>query len=147
MKLTSIAGLFVMLVGLASSAALAAPPVTDWNGTYAYSESLGRDPGGAVPFIEHRLIVGPSSCRIVAEGFQTDTNIRCKAAPNGNKLEVRFASFADGRLENRYGNRQYAVDQPLFSIARGPGGLVTTWEAYKPDTATPSGVYFKKAAR
>jgi hypothetical protein len=64
-----------------------------------------------------------------------------KATPKGDKLEVSFVSFSDGRLENEWGKRQYDVDQPLFAIARGPDGLVTTCQGYKPTTATASGVY------
>ena len=56
-----------------------------------------------------------------------------KATPKGDRLEVSFVSFSDGRgLENEWGKLQYDIDQPLFAIARGPDGLVTTWQGYSP---------------
>jgi Family of unknown function (DUF5991) len=128
-----------------SAVALAAPPTTDWNGTYLYSQSLGQNPpGGPAAFVEHRLTIAPSGCRIVAQGFQTDSNIVCKATPQGSKLTVNFVSFGDGRIEHQYGVRQYNVDQPLFSMTRTADGLVTTCQGYTAADGTKPGPYFKK---
>ena len=148
MKLGSIVGLSALLGSLASVAAIAAPPATEWDGTYLYAQSLGQNPpGGPATFVEHRLTIGPAGCRIVAQGFQTDNSIVCKAAPDGNKLNVAFVSFGDGRIENKYGVRQYKVDQPLFSMTRTPAGLVTTWHGYTVADGAKPGTYFKKEGR
>lgn len=139
-----IAGLAIT-VGLAS-AVLAAQP---WDGTYVYEQALGPGAGGTQNFVTHTLTVtGPEGCRLVAEGFQTDETIRCKAMPDGDRLLVSFVSFASGKVENKYGVKLYSPGQPLFAIARAPNGLVTTWQAYAEavgDGATGSA--FKKAGR
>ncbi len=72
----------------------------------------------------------PEGCRLVAQGFQTDETIRCKAMPDGDRLLVSFVSFGDGKIENKYGAKIYSVDQPLFAISKAPNGLVTTWQGY-----------------
>lgn len=139
-----ITGLAIAL-GL-SSAALGAQP---WDGTYVYEQALGPGAGGTQNFVTHTLTVsGPEGCRLVAEGFQTDETIRCKAMPDGDRLLVSFVSFGNGKVENKYGVKLYSPGQPLFVIAQGPNGLVTTWQAYTKavdDGATSSA--FKKVGR
>ena len=134
-------------LGLAAgSVALAAQP---WDGTYVYEQSLGPGAGGVQNFVTHTLTInGPQSCRLVAQGFQTDDTIRCKAMPDGDRLLVSFVSFGDGKIENKYGTKLYSVDQPLFAIAQGPNGLVTTWQGYSKAAVegAPSDA-FKKQAR
>lgn len=135
---------FALGLGLAaSSVALAAQP---WDGTYVYEQALGPGAGGTQNFVKHTLTIsGPDGCRLVAQGFQTDETIRCKAMPDGDRLLVSFVSYGDGKIENKYGTKLYSVDQPLFAISKAPNGLVTTWQGYSKaagDGAT--GAAFKK---
>ena len=67
-----------------------------WDGTYVYEQALGKALSGMSQFVTHTLKVSGSECRIDAEGVQTNQHIRCKATPNGDKLDVAFVSFADG---------------------------------------------------
>ena len=121
-----IAGLAISL-GLAP-VALAAQP---WDGTYVYERALGPGAGGTQNFVTHTLTVsGPDGCRLVAQGFQTDETIRCKAMPDGDRLVVSFVSFGSGKVENKYGVKLYSPGQPLFVIAQAPNGLATTWQGY-----------------
>lgn len=146
MKPVSLLGL-ALGVGLTSGmAALAAQP---WDGTYVYEQALGPGAGGTQNFVKHTLTInGPEGCRLVAQGFQTDETIRCKAMPDGDRLLVSFVSFGDGKIENKYGTKLYSVNQPLFAIAQGPNGLVTTWQGYSKAAVdgAPSAA-FKKQAR
>lgn len=144
-----IAGLAIAL-GLSSatlaSATLAAQP---WDGTYVYEQALGPGAGGTQNFVTHTLtIAGPDGCRLVAQGFQTDETIRCKAMPDGDRLLVSFVSFGTGRVENKYGVKLYSPGQPLFAIARAPDGFVTTWQGYAEAAGdgAPSAA-FKKVGR
>jgi hypothetical protein len=91
--------------------------------------------------------LSPAGCQLTATGYQTDTTIRCAAKATGNRLTVTFVSFGDGKLVNRYGVRLYSVGQPLISLSRQGGGLVTTWQGYTPglNTHTRPGAYFQKA--
>jgi hypothetical protein len=107
--------------------ALAAGP---WDGTYVYEQGLGRGAGGIGLFITHTLSIDGPQCRLKAEGYQTDTYIRCKATVKGDSLEVSFASFKGGALLNRYGVKEYAANQPLFTLTRKGNAIATTWQGY-----------------
>ncbi len=114
-----------------------------------YEQSLGRGAGGVENFVTHTLAIGgPEGCRLVAQGFQTDDTIRCKAMPDGDRLLVSFVSFGSGKVENKYGVKLYSVDQPLFAIAKTSSGLDTTWQGYSKAAVegAPSAA-FKKQAR
>jgi len=124
-----------LAVGLALGLGLAAGPAVfaaqPWDGTYVYEQALGPGAGGTQNFVTHTLTVsGPDGCRLVAQGFQTDETIRCKAMPDGDRLLVSFVSFGSGKVENKYGVKLYSVGQPLFAIAQASNGLRTTWEGY-----------------
>ncbi len=41
-----------------------------------------------------------------AEGFQTDEDIVCTTLMSGDTLDVRFKSYGNGQLEDKYGNRR-----------------------------------------
>jgi hypothetical protein len=128
MKPVSILGLAMGLGLAAGPVALAADP---WDGTYVYEQALGPGAGSTQNFVKHTLTIkGPEGCRLLAQGFQTDETIRCKAMPDGDRLLVSFVSFGDGKIENKYGTKIYSVDQPLFAISKAPNGLVTTWQGY-----------------
>ncbi len=140
------AGLAVGLGLAAGPLALAAQP---WDGTYVYEQALGPGAGGTQNFVTHTLTVhGPDGCRLIAQGYQTEETIRCKAMPDGDRLLVTFVSFGTGTVENKYGVKLYSVGQPLFAIAQAPNGLVTTWQGYAKaagDGASSSA--FKKVGR
>ena len=140
------AGLAVSLGLAAGSVALAAQP---WDGTYVYEQALGPGAGGTQNFVTHTLTVaGPEGCRLIAKGFQTDENIRCKAMPDGDRLLVTFVSYGNGKVENKYGVKLYSVGQPLFAIAEAPNGFVTTWQGYaKAAGESAPTAAFKKVGR
>lgn len=140
------AGLAVSLGLAAGSVALAAQP---WDGTYVYEQALGPGAGGTQNFVTHTLTVaGPEGCRLIAKGFQTDENIRCKAMPDGDRLLVTFVSYGNGKVENKYGVKLYSFGQPLFAIAEAPNGFVTTWQGYaKAAGESAPTAAFKKVGR
>jgi hypothetical protein len=83
-----------------------------------------------------------------AEGYQTDADIHCKATVRGDKLDVAFVNFKDGSTLNRFGVREYAANQPLFTLTRNRDAIATTWQGYNRnaiDTAGPP--TFRKLAR
>lgn len=147
MNIGHVAGLFLAATTLSATAA-SAQPAASWNGAYVYEQPQGRDAGGAGPaaFVDHRLTVGSQGCRLTAKGYQTDTTIRCAAKPAGDRLDVTFVSFGDGKLVNQYGTRLYTVGQPLLSLRRQGGGLVTTLQGYRPgpEGQKAVGAFFKK---
>lgn len=117
-----------LLLGFAFFAsALAAGP---WDGTYVYEQGLGKGAGGISLFVTHTLTIDGQQCRLKADGYQTDERIRCKAAVKGDRLEVSFVSFKDGSTVNRFGVKEYTVNQPLFALTRKGDGIATTWQGY-----------------
>ncbi|WP_421997052.1 DUF5991 domain-containing protein [Reyranella sp.] len=128
----------------ATGTAFAAGP---WDGTYVYEQGLGRNPGGIALFVTHTLTVDGATCRVDAEGVQTNEHIVCKATPSGDKLEVTFVSFKNGSMLDQFGNKKYAPGQKLFSLARQGNGIATTWQGYSKeavDTAGPPTFQKKK---
>jgi hypothetical protein len=140
-----------ILIAAVGLAATAAPALAQgaWTGRYVYEEPLGRDAVGTGITISvvHRLTLAPGSCRLDAQGYQTDTHIRCRAVPLGpNRLQVRFVSHGDGRPTNQFGVAQYRPGQPLLTLTRAPGGrLVTTWQAYGLNSGAKTGRFLHRA--
>ena len=136
---------FVAVMCLASFAVTA--QTAGWNGTYAFNESLGRDAVGTgiSIFVDHRLTVGPKGCRFTANGYQTNTTIRCAAKATGDRLDVTFVSFGDGSVKNQFGVQLYKPGQTMFSLRRQGGRLTTTWQGYTPqmEQNEKPGAYFK----
>ena len=131
-------------VPLSTLPALAAGP---WDGTYLYEQGLGKNPAGIALFVNHTLTINGSDCRLTAEGYQTNEEIRCKATANGDKLDVAFVSFKGGSMENQFGKKQYTANQPLFTLTRQGNAMATTWQGYsKNDADTTGKPTFRKLA-
>jgi hypothetical protein len=126
-------------IGLALALLAAAHAAGPWDGTYIYEQGLGKNPGGIALFITHTLKINGSDCRIDAEGVQTNEHIRCKATANGDKLDVAFVSFKDGSMANQFGNKEYTVDQPLFTLTRQGNAIATAWQGYNKNDASTAG--------
>lgn len=131
--------------GLLSGAAFAASP---WDGTYMFEQPIGPGAGGMQLFVTHTLIVGPpNGCTVVAVGYQTNQEIRCKAVPNGDKLDVSFVSHDNGKPVNTNGVKIYEPDQKLFTLDRKGNAITTQWAGYsmnKTIGAKPGEITFKK---
>jgi alpha-acetolactate decarboxylase len=120
-----------------AASALAAGP---WDGTYVYEQGLGKGAGGISLFVTHTLTIDGPQCRLVAEGYQTDEHVRCKATATGDRLEVAFVSFKDGSTLNRFGVREYTANQPLFTLTRQGDAIATTWQGYNRNDVDTTGV-------
>lgn len=125
-----------LVAPLVATAALAAGP---WDGTYVWEQGLGKNPGGMALFVTHTLKINGPDCRLHAEGVQTNEHIRCKATADGDKLDVTFVSFADGGMNNQFGKKIYAPNQPLFTLKRQGGAIATTWQGYRKNDGDTTG--------
>lgn len=124
MKLLLAAALSAALL---SATALAASP---WDGVYLYEQPIGPGAGGLQLFVNHKLTITASGCRIDAEGYQTNEKIRCKATPNGDKLDVFFMSYDDGKTVNVHGVKIYDANQKLFTLTHKGNAIGTEWAGY-----------------
>jgi hypothetical protein len=128
--------------GLLSGAAFAASP---WDGTYLFEQPIGPGSGGMQLFVNHTLVIGPNGCTIVALGYQTNSEIRCKATPNGDRLDVVFVSYSDDTKLRA----PYRPDQKLFTLTRKGNAITTSWDGYsmnKTIGAAPGEDTFKKTS-
>lgn len=136
-----------LTVGLLSGAASAASP---WDGTYLFEQPIGPGAGGMQLFVNHTLIIGPpKGCTVVAVGYQTNQEIRCKATPNGDKLDISFVSHEDGKLVNQHNVKIYDPNQKLFTLTRKGNAVTTDWAGYsmnKTIGAKPGEDTFKKTS-
>ena len=97
--------------------------------------------------VEFELTINGSECRLDAEGYQTNEHIRCKATANGDKLDVSFVSFKDSGMNNQFGKKIYAANQPLFILTKQGNSIATTWQGYsKNDIDTTGKPTFRKLA-
>ncbi len=129
----------------AAGSAIAAP--APWIGNYVFEEELGPNLSKTIVlFVTHELSLTVGDCRLRAQGYQTDEEIRCTAAPRGSGLELRFKSYADGQTVNKYGTKIYTVGEPLLTLSRPGGKLVTRFQGYRVSLKTKApGTYFRKA--
>jgi hypothetical protein len=138
----------VVVALLSTTAAWAASP---WDGAYLFEQPIGPGAGGLQLFVNHKLTIGPeggpNGCRIEADGFQTNERLLCKATPNGDKLDVMFASYADGKQVNAHGVKIYQPNQKLFTLGHKGNAVTTDWAGYsmnKTIGAKPGEDTFKK---
>lgn len=134
-------------VNVSDAAAASAPSAQDgWSGRYHYAFSDGANAAGTGVTVTYTLVLTPSSCRFTAEGYQTDETILCSTKAAASGLDVAFKSYDDGKTTDKYGNAVYSVGDPLFSLERSGGKLLTHWKGYPlPDEKPhPKGVYFTR---
>ena len=118
----------------------------DWSGRYRYEFSDGANAAGTAVIVSYELVITPKSCRLRAEGYQTDETILCGVTPRASGIEITFKSYGDGGVTDKYGNAVYSVGDPLFALERRGGKLLTRWKGYPlpDDKAHPAGMYFRR---
>jgi len=144
-----LAGILAAITMAAGGGALAqgAPPGLDaWTGNYRFEWQGGRSAGGSGIAVTYELRVSARACRLDITGFQTDEHILCEIGADPNTLWVRFRSYADGKLTNRYNVARFRPGQELFQLKRDGGGVpLTAWGALSPEPGpTPPAIRFKR---
>lgn len=134
--MATVAGLMLAAPAFAQSV----PP-----GHYRYEWEGGRTAGGTGIVVTYDLTLGPRSCQLTAQGFQTNEQIRCEVANTAQATIVRFVSYGDGKVVNRYGVAVYKPGQELLRLrANGRGAPLTELLALKPDeSAYPPAIRFR----
>lgn len=128
------------------SMVLASGQAATWSGRFGYEFSDGENVAGTAVVVTYELTVTPTSCTFSAEGYQTEETILCTVRTVANGIEVRFRSYGNGAVADKYGNNDYSVGDPLFALERRGGKLLTHWKGYSlPDgKAHRVGVYFRR---
>lgn len=115
-----------------------------WRTHYHYASSAGRTAGGSVILVEYDLRLEGGLCRLFIHGFQSDQKINCTTTRQGRVMKVHFDRFADGRIENASGVREYEPGAVLFELHRSSSGVLTRFDAIKPEGVNkPEGKYFQ----
>ena len=143
----------VAQAGVAAAASDAV--VLRWAGSYVFEDALGEIPAGSGTrvSITYKLRIPGSASQPVtldADGFQTEDRLRCTISGSGERIEVRFVSFADGSVKNQFGVSVYQPNDVLFTLERaklhGSQVVLTEWKALKPDKVSKvRGRYFVPA--
>ncbi|MBE7219172.1 MAG: hypothetical protein INR64_11935 [Caulobacteraceae bacterium] len=133
-----------LAASVVAAGAARAAPVAPWSGVYTYSLAAGRNAGGDGMVVDYRLSLMHGGCRLSASGYQTDETILCTAVPVGDRLDVRFRSYGDGKLTDPHGVAGYRPGQSLFALEHRGAATITRWGAYQllDDKPRPPAVYF-----
>ncbi|HEX6125984.1 MAG TPA: DUF5991 domain-containing protein [Pyrinomonadaceae bacterium] len=79
---------------------------TDWKGSYTFDEDGGKNAGGSAIFISHELTISDGGEGLVAtlesNGYQTSSNLICKAKAEGSKLLIYFQSYGENNMFEPY---------------------------------------------
>ena len=132
---------------LLSAGGAMAQAVDTWSGHYRYEWDGGRTAGGSSMMLTYDLRVGSQqSCRLDITGFQTDEHILCEIGANADNLWIRFRSYADGKLVNRYNVARFKPGQDLFRLRRNGGNPpLTEWQSMSPEAGrTSPAIRFKR---
>ncbi|MGO4580722.1 DUF5991 domain-containing protein [Cupriavidus sp. 2TAF22] len=113
-------------------------------GSYGYADQFSD---GIQPIITDIIIsIDPGGkCDISWQGFQQDQKIMCTTKAIGNKINILFFKFSDGKTINQYGVAPYSPHECLLSLHKDDGDLVTKWgKNFSPPGVKKSDHYFRK---
>ena len=69
-----------------------------WEGTYTFQEGGGRAGG----FVEHTIVISRQGDALIADidanGFQTSRSLRCGTKIEGDKLNLYFQRYREGKI-------------------------------------------------
>lgn len=112
---------FILSIGLLISACSGNDAVGQWDGEYTYN-AFGGHTGGGSPITMKMTLIKQSrvdkSCLLHVVGFQRLETIICTTTDHGNKLEIKFKSYDDGRIVNAIDVSVYKVGDTLFVLER-----------------------------
>lgn len=118
-----------------------------WDGHYHYQDQLGQNNGGIPLLIDYELVLRQEYCELGMQGYQVAEKLLCSTVEEGKVLQVKFTSYANGKITNVYDVAVYKPGEILFILEKSEeksDPLITHWHALKPDAAdNASGVYFQ----
>ncbi len=142
---------FVLGIGLIVSACMANNAVGPWDGEYQFAGLGGETGGGSPIMMDITLTIKKSGsdgyCLLHADGFQTTDRIVCALTDTGNKLDVRFKSYEDGKILNGHNVAVYKVGEVLLVLEKAEGKdkktrYIPHWASYVPfDNMEKGGKY------
>lgn len=143
-------GLCLALAAMTAAPAVAAP-LSNWHGRYVWEEHVGRR-GGSAPgegieaFVTYTLALGPGNgptgCRLIGQGLQTNRRIQCTATPQRDSVVIKFYRFGPDNIGGGY-----RTGTPLFTLTRTQTGVVTRLQGLRPssDATRDTGRLFQRA--
>lgn len=124
--------------------------VSNYVGSYEFSEDGGRTAGGTAIFVGHDLKINADGTgRLTAAGYQTSKEMFVKTKAVGKTLQVIFDKYdADGsNMFESYKNGEVLLTLEWKTV-KGKKVLWTKFGQYTPvvnDAKKAGGVYFKKS--
>jgi hypothetical protein len=106
-----------------------------WLGVYEFNEDGGKNAGGTVIFISHRLEIMNSDDGLIAtlesNGYQTSKDLLCSVKIKGEKAYVYFLGYGDNNVFESYTKGQLMLTLESKIVAGKPSFL-TYWGEFKP---------------
>lgn len=123
-----------------------------WIGSYEYGENGGKNAGGAVIYIHHKITVemdnNKLSAFISSQGYQTSKALTCTAKIVGNKLQIYFNAYGEDNMYEPYKKGDLLLTLERRRI-RGRNVILTHWHKFEPAALSKwknGGVYFRKTS-
>ena len=129
---------FLQLIGVVACA-----ETKSWNGTYIYEADYGKNYPGTPMIVGYTLTIGPASCLLEINGYQTAQVITCKVLQRKSGIEVYFIAFRETSMQKF--KDIYQQDTLLFTLEEKQNTLLTHWKVMNPEaTIAEDQVYFQK---
>lgn len=108
---------------------------SEWIGTYTFDEDGGKTAGGTTIFISHELDVMKADDGLIAtlqsNGYQTSTDLNCKAKVEGSKVMIYFDSYGEDNVFESYKPGELLLTLEKRT-AKGKTELLTFWGNFQP---------------
>jgi len=124
----------------------------EWLGVYEYGEDGGKNAGGNVMFVSHRLEIMTSEDGLIAtlesNGYQTSKDLLCRVRIKGDKAYIYFEGYGENNTFESYEKGQLMLTLER-SRTGGKPTLLTHWGQFKPvvlSNVKSGKVYFTKSS-
>jgi hypothetical protein len=124
----------------------------EWLGVYEYGEDGGKNAGGNVMFVSHRLEIMNSEDGLIAtlesNGYQTSKDLLCRVRIKGDKAYIYFEGYGENNTFESYEKGQLMLTLER-SRTGGKPTLLTHWGQFKPvvlSNVKSGKVYFTKSS-
>jgi hypothetical protein len=99
---------------------------SDWKGSYAFTENLGKNAGGTVMLVTHQIDIVDGgdglAASVTSNGYQTSVDLMCSVKVVGTKLMIYFENYGEDNMFEPYNQGDL-----LLTLERKGKLLLTHW--------------------